>query len=469
MPVDAEIPLQVNTQLDVGKLMSMAQMAHQFRQELNADKTQNALKQVMLAPDAFDPQTNMLSPNTLKRVMQIDPATGMKLQSDMLETRMKQAQVKHYETENGKMSFDASTGIAGAAYDTYTDAKAKGASEADARQQATQVRNDGMKNSGGLLSDADIEKGTASPFDPDQAKAFAGLNKEWSDARAKSREDQERERHDEATERLGQQKVNVTIANQQPTTGQDDDQALDYAAQIYREKGTLPTLGMGKAGAAFRMKVIQRAAQQAAASGGSAATDIGTQSAIKGDTSSLTNISRIADSAEAYENTALQNMKIVREKMPAGAVNVGPWLGKWIQSGRVGAGGVDVPPYATALITVANEYAKVMSGSTGAQGSTVDSRKEAAEMLNSAQTPEQVNAVLDVMARDMANKKSSYSSQRQAIQDRIKNAGGPQESSQDQTKQAKSNLVTVKNSSDYESLKSGTHYLDPNGVERVKK
>lgn len=465
MGVDASIPLDVNTQgIDVGKLMSMAQFAHQIRQEQRSEQTNNALRQIMLSPDAIDPKTSSITPNALKKIMQVDPETGIKLQGQELEQQMKMAQTKHYESENGKLSFDAMTGIAGAAYDAYDQAKKTGASEADARQAGIKVRNSGVQNNGGLISDADADKLVNSPFEPDQAKAFAGLNKEWSGAKSKEGEEDERGRHDKAMEDVAGRRVDATLANQAPTPGQDSEDALNYAAQVYREKGTLPTLGMGKAGAQFRMKVIQRAAEQAKAEGGGAAQDIGTQSAIKGDTSSLTNISRIADSAEAYENTALQNMKIVREKMPAGAVSIGPWLGKWVQSGRVGVGGADVPPYAAALTTVANEYAKVMSGSTGAQGSTVDSRKEAAEMLNSAQTPEQVNAVLDVMSRDMANKKESYKGQRDEIQKRIQGAGLGNAAAA-----PKKALPQVKASADYEKLKPGDHYLAPDGKEYIKK
>lgn len=475
MALDPSIPLASNTNgIDVGKLMSIAQFARQMHQEQQADQTKNALKQIFMAPDAFDPQTNQLSPNTLKRVMQVDPETGMKLQSDMLDTQMKQAQIFHSKTEAGKMSFDAMTASAGAGIDAYDAAIKAGRPEEDANHIGTISRNEAIDNSAGLISEDDKQRAKSSPFDPKTARAFAGLNKEWSGAKEKISDDVERNRHDLAMEKNAGERVQIQLQNQAPTGGENDDQALDYAAQIYREKGTLPTLGMGKAGAQFRMKVIQRAAQQAAAQGGSAATDIGTQSAIKGDTSSLTNISRIADSAEAYENTALENMKIVREKMPKGAVTVGPWLGKWIQSGRVGLGGADVPPYATALITVANEYAKVMSGSTGAQGSTVDSRREAAEMLNAAQTPEQVNSVLDVMSRDMQNKKNSYRAQRESIQERIKGAGTPSKETKDpdaKPKEAAASIATPSSKEEFDALPKGAKYrkpTDPEGAFRVK-
>lgn len=201
MPIDPSIPLSANTQgLDVGKLVSMAQFAHQMRQQQQAEQNQNALKTVLSAPGAFDPQTNTITPKALQSVMQIDPNIGIKLRDDQILQQMKAAQVKHYESENGKMSFDALTGIAGASIDAYDDAKKRGASEPDAIQAATKVRNEGAKNSGGLLSDSDVDKLTNSPFDPSTARTFAGLNKEWSTGRRAETTEAERERHDQAVE-----------------------------------------------------------------------------------------------------------------------------------------------------------------------------------------------------------------------------------------------------------------------------
>ena len=176
-----------------------------------------------------------------------------------------------------------------------------------------------------------------------------------------------------------------------------------------------------------RKKIFEEVARLSGSEGGaSAGEDIARKSGVRSDATSLTNITRIANSAEAYENTAIKNMDIVTAKMPKGiATDVGPILNRWVQTGRAEFGSADVPPYATALVTVANEYAKVMSGSTGAQGSTVNSRREAAELLNRAQTTDQVLAVMDVMKQDMENKKASYRNQRKAIQDRISGAAEP--------------------------------------------
>lgn len=180
MPIDPNIPLAAgNIGLDVGKLANMAQFAQQMRVAKQQEQSQNALRTIFAQPDAIDPATGAISQNTLNRVMQVDPQTGIKLHEQAVADQMKAAQAKHYETEAGALSFDKMTGIAGAAYDAYTDAKAHGASEDDAIHKATIARNTLAKNSAGLMSDKDVEALVNSPFEPDTAKAFAGLNKEW--------------------------------------------------------------------------------------------------------------------------------------------------------------------------------------------------------------------------------------------------------------------------------------------------
>lgn len=201
-----------------------------------------------------------------------------------------------------------------------------------------------------------------------------------------------------------------------------DDETLDYLAKRWKATGQFPPMYRD---AESRKQIMERAAHMPSEGSPTAdvGTDLATAAGFKADQTSLGNITRIADSAEGYERTALNNMNIVIEKMPKGvATEWGPWLNRWVQEGRINFGDADVPPYATALVTVANEYAKVMSGSTGSQGSTVDSRREAAELLNKTQNTQQVLGVLEVMKRDMANKKASYRAQRAEIEGRISGA-----------------------------------------------
>jgi hypothetical protein len=97
----------------------------------------------------------------------------------------------------------------------------------------------------------------------------------------------------------------------------------------------------------------------------------------------------------------------------------GPWINSWVQTGKVGFGDPNIPPYMVALLTGANEYAKIIAGATGAQGSTVDSRREAAEMFKSAYNYDQIKKAIDAAKNDMENKKQSYRDMASDIKDRI--------------------------------------------------
>ena len=196
------------------------------------------------------------------------------------------------------------------------------------------------------------------------------------------------------------------------------------AAEKYLMLGSLDYLGMGVN--ANRTAIINKAAEMAKAAGLTPDQLMAARAEVKSDVASLSNVTKIADSMTAYENTALDNMKVVLSKMPAGIGPTAiPFIDNWVLTGEAELGDKDVPPYATALITVANEYAKVISGASGAQGATVDSRREAAEMLKRGFNEGQIVGTFDTMKQDMDNKKVEYNTQRNVIKDRISDSVKP--------------------------------------------
>src|SRR5580658_9156747 len=103
--VDAEIPLHVRSDFtssfDPTKMFSLAKMASELKQEKIAQQKQNALTSVFSSPDAYDPQTQELTPKAIKAITMVDPETGLSLRQKMLDTQFKTAQIKHEETETG--------------------------------------------------------------------------------------------------------------------------------------------------------------------------------------------------------------------------------------------------------------------------------------------------------------------------------------------------------------------------------
>ena len=191
--------------------------------------------------------------------------------------------------------------------------------------------------------------------------------------------------------------------------GDYTDDAIALAGTEYRLTGKMPSLGMGNAD--VRSKIIDKAAADAKQMGQSPEEVVALQAGVGSDTAALRNISKIATASAAFENTAMKNFDRALDLAKAGGIptNMGPWVNKFIQTGETGVGDKNVPAYVASLLTGANEYAKVISGSTGSQGSTVDSRREAANMFSGAYNYDQIkNVIYGVAKPDMENKKQSY-------------------------------------------------------------
>jgi hypothetical protein len=179
--VNASIPLQSNPAaqgFDVGKMMTLADMAQQMRQRQTAIQNQNALTQVLANPESYDPKGN-ITPNALRVVTAADPKVGMQMREDNISEQLRLSQEKHYETESGKQQFDFMSGIAGVGMDAYTEAKKRGASEQDAISAGKGAVNSAVDSSGGMLTPDQIQGIKSHPFDPVQVKAFASMNKDW--------------------------------------------------------------------------------------------------------------------------------------------------------------------------------------------------------------------------------------------------------------------------------------------------
>lgn len=209
MPIDASIPLRVNSDVfDPKQMMSMAQMAMVMKQKKQQLEAQNALRSVFADPNSMD-ASGGLSPAAINRVMAIDPATGIKLQSAMATQQARNASMDEKRIKTAKLKMDMGREGDEAALMTYDQAIAKGIPEAQARDLAQQTYNEQMKrlSESGVFSEEEVGKFSTS-FDPNDARAGVMKYKDWLAAEEKKRSDQradereaETERHNLATER----------------------------------------------------------------------------------------------------------------------------------------------------------------------------------------------------------------------------------------------------------------------------
>ncbi len=196
-------------------------------------------------------------------------------------------------------------------------------------------------------------------------------------------------------------------------------ETVDLLAKTFLATGQ--TAGFGFGGKGDREAIYNRASELAAEQGISMGDVLAGRSSYKADTQSLGSLQKMSDSVLSFENTALMNMKIAEGLAEKGSgTELGPVINRWLQAGKKATGDPDVKAFDAAIQTVANEYAKIMSGATGAQAATEGARAEAQAMVNAADSPRAIRKVFnDVMRPDMENRRKSLTGQTAEIKKRI--------------------------------------------------
>lgn len=193
--------------------------------------------------------------------------------------------------------------------------------------------------------------------------------------------------------------------NDEPLSDKD----LDYAAELFNRTGQMPAIGFGTNAGKERKRILSRAQQLSSSAGKTVGDVLSDRAGVKAGQSSLTQLTRQMGMVNSFKQTAVMNAKMVLELAPkGGAQGQSPIINQWIQAGRRKiAGNPDVAAFDTALVTFKNEYAKIMSGATGAAGITDAARKEADELIGKADTQEQLQAIIGIMIQEMDNREKS--------------------------------------------------------------
>ena len=206
---------------------------------------------------------------------------------------------------------------------------------------------------------------------------------------------------------------------------------IDAAAEYYFYKHVLPP---GYKAHADQVAIENRMMElhpEAAKGGNWASAVAGTTSA----SSALTQVTKQASLAKSFSDATLQEFDLAIRLFPEKLSDADSQLiNKWRMTGSKQFGDTTVPPYMTALISALDEYAKVLSGSTGAAGSTDTSRNQAASLISEGSTKEQlVKTVEEAIKPGIKYKVDSYEDARRMLQDEI-GGGGAQPSTTDSTK-----------------------------------
>src|SRR6185312_13429707 len=173
--------------------------------------------------------------------------------------------------------------------------------------------------------------------------------------------------------------------------------AIDNAAWSYIGTGKLPAVGRGKEGVAQRTAVMNRSAAIAKQAGMSPAelqTVPGRNKALQ---ASLTNLQKMSDVMEKSEKAFQNNTQVAMDLSSKLTRSGSPVINQWLLGAKGQMGDPDVKALDAAITTMSVDYARIMSGMTGAAGTPISTAEEAKALIRKELSHKQLSAVVDVL------------------------------------------------------------------------
>lgn len=151
-------------------------------------------------------------------------------------------------------------------------------------------------------------------------------------------------------------------------------------------------------------------------------------SAAKGTRDSLNSALRDRQKFVSASNQFVTNFEkqadIVDKYLKPGAAGATPIINKWIQAGRKQiAGDPDVTALDIAVRGLAREHQRIVTGVTSNAQLHVSAQETADQLLNIAQTPEQVKAALKVMREEAKNAREAGLGEVDFLREQLKHLG----------------------------------------------
>jgi hypothetical protein len=179
------------------------------------------------------------------------------------------------------------------------------------------------------------------------------------------------------------------------------EEGLNAAARQYAATGSMPSLGMGAAGT--RQAIINKAAELFPN------VDIASNAAkYRAGSGALTNVTKQRTAVEAFEDTAARNSEILKDalrKIPD--IGIRP-LNQAARSIQTMLGDVEMAQFTTALQSVRNEYARIISNPNLVGVMSDSARREGEVLLNPNATVDQILGALDVLQAEARNRRESF-------------------------------------------------------------
>lgn len=176
-------------------------------------------------------------------------------------------------------------------------------------------------------------------------------------------------------------------------------EAMDYWARFAGTTGTLPSLGMGSAGAKAREQILNRAPQVV---GGDVASN---RASNRADAGSLANIQKMRDSVVSFENTALANLNLFTKQAKSVVDSGSPLVNTPLRAiNRSLLGSNEVAAYDAARQVALTEIAKVVNNPNLSGQLSDSARKEVTGLIPENATLGQIYHVVEILKQDMANR-----------------------------------------------------------------
>jgi len=204
--------------------------------------------------------------------------------------------------------------------------------------------------------------------------------------------------------------------------GAENQDALDFAANNYRQTGQMPA-GLARSPGTTRA-IIARAAELDQQAGGAGIAS--NKATLASNQESLKKLQASFDQVSAFENTANKNIDMLKgfaKKVPDLGTRFADVPVRML-SGTI-LGSENMAAFKTALAPVQTEAAKILN-SANLQGQLSDSsRHELQDIVDGNLPYKSLVASLNVLQQDFKNRHESYQQQIADIQGRIRGAGQP--------------------------------------------
>lgn len=249
-----------------------------------------------------------------------------------------------------------------------------------------------------------------------------------------------------------------------------DQPTIANAAARYNMDGTLPpNLGRGAQGPREIAAILKEASAQAAARGDTPEAQRIAQLQNKSNAGALNKLTTQQQLIGSFEKNFNKNADIALE-LSAKTDNTGvPIVNKWVNVGkRAITGDPELAAFDASVKATVNEYAKIVGGGTGGGATAQGEVTKIEGLLSAAQTREQVASVLNLMKRETANRMQAFEDQKGELTSSMnRNKPAPVAAAPGVASPGGA-VVPVKSDADYNSLPSGTRFVDPKGNVRVK-